>query len=412
MLIRMDAQDDCHRRKEVREVLDAAGAVVREVDGSLVVCAGPAEEALGKWSGLVDRTPIATPYKLVNRAVRPSGTRIHVGGIEIGGDEFFVAAGPCAVENEAQLENAAEAVAAAGARILRGGAFKPRSSPYAFQGLKEKGLELLARAGRRWGMPVVTEVLTAEDVPLVASYADILQIGARNMQNFPLLQAVGRVPNPVLLKRALSGTLDEFLLAAEYIALEGNMNIILCERGIRTFETATRNTLDLAGAVLVGKRTHLPVFVDPSHATGRRELVAPLSAAAAAVGLAGLIVEVHPEPEKALCDGAQSVAAADFRELMDGVESALRARGRRVPDPSPALGADVRLSLETRRLEAQDRMLAGLLAARETTGLRIEQLRSKIGRPPGPPSVDDGWDAKTIGDSWHRLKREIPVRTR
>jgi len=396
------------RRRDVVRTLNTEGAIVREVDGAIVVCRGEAE-AVKRLPGDVERVPIDTPYKLVNRTVRPQGTRVQVGGLEIGGREFVVAAGPCAVEDADQLERAAEAVARAGARVLRGGAFKPRSSPYSFQGLEERGLEMLATIGRRWGMPVVTEVLTAEDVPLVARYADILQIGARNMQNFPLLRAAGRVSNPVLLKRALSGTLEELLLAAEYIALEGNMNIILCERGIRTFESATRNTLDLGGAMWLSERTHLPVFIDPSHATGRRSLVPRLAQAAAS--LSGVIIEVHPEPENALCDGAQSVAADDFPDLMEGVESALRAIGRRAPTPAPRLDVPLALELETRRLASLDRMLTRLFDERTSMGLRIEELRSKIGRPTVVEPRDEGKSHDRDGDSWGRLRGRVPVRT-
>jgi 3-deoxy-7-phosphoheptulonate synthase len=250
------------------------------------------------------------------RGARPEGTRVRVGNVEIGGSEIVVAAGPCSVETEAQVHEAARAVAGAGARLLRGGAFKPRTSPYAFQGLGEEGLRLLAAAGAATGLPVVTEVMTPEDVPLVARYADALQVGARNAQNFALLKALGGAGKPVLLKRGFATTVDELLMSAEYVLAHGNPDVILCERGIRTFETCTRNTLDLNAVVVLKQLTHLPVLVDPSHGTGRRELVAPLSKAALAVGADGLIIEVHPRPEEALSDGAQSLTPDLFGRLM------------------------------------------------------------------------------------------------
>jgi 3-deoxy-7-phosphoheptulonate synthase len=236
--------------------------------------------------------------------------------VVIGGAEFVVAAGPCAVESKDQLMQAAAGVASAGARLLRAGAFKPRTSPYAFQGLGEEGLRLLALAGRSAGLPTVTEVVAAEDIPLVAEYSDALQVGARNMQNFVLLKALGAVGKPVILKRGLSATIDELLNAAEYIVLHGNPRVVLCERGIRTFETATRNTLDLNAVAVLKQLTHLPVIVDPSHGTGRRDLIGPLSHAALAVGADGLLIEVHPAPDSALSDGAQSITPAAFASLM------------------------------------------------------------------------------------------------
>jgi 3-deoxy-7-phosphoheptulonate synthase len=255
-------------------------------------------------------------YKLVARASRPNGSTVSIGNVMIGGAEFVVAAGPCAVESQDQLMQAAVGVASAGARLLRAGAFKPRTSPYAFQGLAEEGLRLLALAGRTTGLPTVTEVLSTEDIPLVARYSDALQVGARNMQNFALLKALGGVGKPVILKRGLSATIDELLMAAEYILLHGNPHVILCERGIRTFETATRNTLDLNAAALLKQLTHLPVIVDPSHGTGRRDLIAPLSHAAVAIGADGILVEVHPKPDSALSDGQQSITPAAFASLM------------------------------------------------------------------------------------------------
>jgi 3-deoxy-7-phosphoheptulonate synthase len=266
--------------------------------------------------GVAQAIPVSKPYKLVGVDVKPERSIIDVAGAKVGGKQFVVMAGPCAVESEAQLLACAHAAKKNGATFLRGGAFKPRSSPYAFQGLKKEGLELLAKARAATGLKVVTEVLSPETVPLVAEYADMLQIGARNMQNFTLLEAVGEQRKPVLLKRGLSATIDELLMAAEYIAARGNYQIILCERGIRTFETQTRNTLDLGAVVVLQKLSHLPVVVDPSHGIGRRDGVIPLARAALAVGADGVIIEIHPEPEKALSDGPQSLTLPMFDRCM------------------------------------------------------------------------------------------------
>ena len=251
-----------------------------------------------------------------------------MGPVEIGGPGFVVVAGPCAVESAGQTESVAAAVAAAGAHLLRGGAFKPRTSPYAFQGLGEEGVTILGRSGTRHGMPVVAEVLDTSQLASMIDHVDVLQVGARNMQNFALLRALGKVRRPVLLKRGFAATVEEWLLAAEYLLDGGNSQVVLCERGIRTFETATRNTLDLASVALVKQRTHLPVLVDPSHATGLRELVIPMSLAAAAAGADGLLVEVHGEPEAALCDGRQALTPALFSELMHRLPPVLAALGR------------------------------------------------------------------------------------
>ncbi|HHV55774.1 MAG TPA: 3-deoxy-7-phosphoheptulonate synthase [Firmicutes bacterium] len=274
--------------------------------------------------------PILQPFKLAGREWKPEPTIVQVGDVRIGSDEFVVMAGPCAVESEAQLIETARAVKAAGARILRGGAYKPRTSPYSFQGLAEEGLRLLALAREETGLPVITEVLSPKDVPLVAEYADILQIGARNMQNFSLLREVAVTKKPVLLKRGLANTVEEWLMAAEYILSGGNHQVILCERGIRTFETATRNTLDLSAVAVAKELSHLPVIVDPSHGTGKRQYVAPLSRAACAVGADGLIIEVHPRPEEALSDGPQSLTPAQFSHLMGELAAVAAAVGRRV----------------------------------------------------------------------------------
>lgn len=260
--------------------------------------------------------PILSPYKLVAAEVHPTRSEVPIGPFSIGGNQLIVMAGPCAVETEEQLMAAAEGVAKAGATVLRGGAFKPRTSPYAFQGLEDEGLAMLAKARSKTGLPIVTEAVDITQVDRVAASSDIIQIGARNMQNFGLLKAVGRKSNAVLLKRGLSATVQEWLMSAEYIMAEGNPNVILCERGIRTFETATRNTLDLSAVALAKSMTHLPVMVDPSHGTGKRSLVAPMSKAAIMAGADGLMIEVHPDPANALSDGDQSLSIPEFETLM------------------------------------------------------------------------------------------------
>lgn len=268
------------------------------------------------------------PYKLASREWQPHNTIVPVGPVLIGGPAVVVIAGPCAVEDEAQIMATAEAARLAGATLLRGGAFKPRTSPYAFRGLGVAALKLLAQAREHTGLPVVTEVMTPQDVALVASYVDMLQIGARNMQNYHLLEEVGRSGMPVLLKRGPSATIEEWLLAAEYILHQGNPNVVLCERGIRTFETATRNTLDLNAVAYAQQATHLPVLVDPSHGTGKRSLVGPLSLASIATGADGLVLEVHPDPDRALSDGPQSLNFPQFAALMGQLTGVITAVGR------------------------------------------------------------------------------------
>ncbi len=274
---------------------------------------------------------ITQPYKLASRAFRPEGTVITLkNGLRIGGPTIAVAAGPCAVESAEQIDLIAAHVASLGARLLRGGAFKPRSSPYSFQGLGEKGLELLRRAADKHHLLVVSEVMDSSQIPLMLSYVDILQVGARNMQNYHLLRALGAVEKPVLLKRGLSATLEELLLSAEYIMSGGNYNVILCERGIRTFETYTRNTLDIAAIPVIQKLSHLPIFADPSHGTGRRDKVSPMARAAVAAGADGLLIEVHNDPERALSDGAQSLYFNQFAQLMAELRAIAPAVGRRL----------------------------------------------------------------------------------
>jgi 3-deoxy-7-phosphoheptulonate synthase len=271
--------------------------------------------------GVQEVIHVSKPYKLVSRDFHPRPTVVKVAGVAVGeGHRPVVVAGPCAVEGEEQLLRAARAVKKAGADMLRGGAFKPRTGPHTFQGLREEGLRILALAREETGLPIVTEVMSPDNVGLVAEYADLLQVGARNMQNFDLLRELGKIRKPVLLKRGMSATVEEFLAAAEYILAEGNPNVILCERGIRTFETATRNTLDLAIVPLVKELTHLPIMVDPSHATGKRSLVSPMAKASLVAGAHGVLVEVHPEPEKALSDGPQSLTVPGFERLMEEIE--------------------------------------------------------------------------------------------
>jgi 3-deoxy-7-phosphoheptulonate synthase len=288
--------------------------------GDVTACLESIESAPGVESAM----RISAPYKFVSREFKKDDSVIKVNGLDIGGEEFVVMAGPCSVESERQIMETAEGVAAAGAQMLRGGAFKPRTSPYDFQGLELEGLKLLRKAKEATGLGIITEVMSDRDVELVAEYADCMQVGARNMQNFALLKSLGACGRPVLLKRGLSSTIKELLMSAEYIVAHGNPSVILCERGIRTFETATRNTCDIAAVPVLNELTHLPVVLDPSHATGKRSLVPALSRAGVAVGADGLIVEVHPCPEKAVSDGAQSLTLEGFRRMMSDLEAYIR----------------------------------------------------------------------------------------
>lgn len=281
---------------------------------------------------------VGRPYKMVARELHPEPTTVEIAGVPVGRQSLTVIAGPCAVENEEQALESARMARRAGASLMRGGAYKPRSSPYAFQGLRERGLEILAACREDTGLPIVTEVLEARDVETVAEVADALQVGARNMQHFPLLREVGQTGKPVVLKRGLSATVEEWLMAAEYIAQQGNTDIILCERGIRTFEPSTRNTLDLAGMVVARDASHLPVIADPSHATGHRHLVSPMARAAVAAGADGIMVEVHPRPEEALCDGPQALTGGDLDTLVAELEALARASGRVVAAAGDAVG--------------------------------------------------------------------------
>ena len=287
-------------------------------------------DSLGALPSIEKLIPIQEPYKLAGKTFKSTPTEINIGDVTIGGKEIIMMAGPCSVENEAQIMDTARAIKKAGAKVLRGGAFKPRTSPYSFQGLQEKGLKLLKKAAQETGLKIVTEVMTPEHVELVGKYTDIFQIGARNMQNFYLLKEVGNSNKPVMLKRGMKATYREFLMAAEYIMSEGNYNVILCERGIRTFEDHTRNTLDLISIPVLKKLTHLPIIIDPSHGTGLRELVAPAVRGAVAMGTDGLLVEVHPEPAKALSDGQQSLDFEEFKQLMDNLKDFAVAADRKI----------------------------------------------------------------------------------
>jgi len=308
----------------VKKIVEAMGLRAEPIPGSMRTAIGVLDNqgyvedsAIRELPGVREVIHVSKPYKLVSRDFHPLGTVVDVAGVKIGDDQKMVMmAGPCSVETEEQMHTAARQVKAAGGHILRGGAFKPRTGPHSFQGLGVPGLEILRDAGRAVGLPVVTEVMRIEQLDVVCEHADMLQIGARNMQNFDLLKEVGKRDHPVLLKRGMSATIEEFLAAAEYIVAEGNSRVVLCERGIRTFEKATRNTLDLSVVPLIRSLSHLPIIVDPSHATGKRPLVPVMARAALVAGAHGLMVEMHPEPEKALCDGAQSLDPQGFETLM------------------------------------------------------------------------------------------------
>ncbi|WP_155347915.1 3-deoxy-7-phosphoheptulonate synthase [Acrocarpospora pleiomorpha] len=327
--------------EDIASVVDTVTArgceayVSQGVSRTIIALSGAVEQ-IGSLDlrGVAEVRRVSAPYKLVSREGHAERSTVWVGPVPIGPGTVTLIAGPCAVESPQQTLEAAQMARAAGAVLLRGGAFKPRTSPYAFQGLGEAGLKILAEVGAETGMPVVTEVVDARDVDLVASYADMLQVGARNAQNFTLLRAVGRSGRPVLLKRGMSGTIEDWLLSAEYIAQQGNLRVVLCERGIRTFETATRNTLDISAVPVAQRLSHLPVLVDPSHSGGHRDLVLPLSRAAIAVGADGIIVDVHPRPSQALCDGAQALVHDDLRELAETV-TAFAPLVNRIPAISP-----------------------------------------------------------------------------
>ena len=325
MIISMKRHATREEIDEVTAIVKHFGYKVHSIEGEERVVIGvvgvgdvtPCLESVESLPQVDNVVRITAPYKFVSKEFRKGKTRVRVNGTEIGGEEFVVIAGPCSVESEDQIMRSAEAVAKAGARLLRGGAFKPRTSPYDFQGLEEEGLKLLQKAKKATGLAIVTEVMGDRDVDLVARYADVMQVGARNMQNFMLLKALGKCGRPVLLKRGLSSSIKELLMSAEYITAHGNPDVILCERGIRTFETATRNTCDISAIPVLNELTHLPVILDPSHATGKRSLVPAVSRAGVAIGADGLIIEAHPAPEKAISDGAQSLDLGQFSRMMD-----------------------------------------------------------------------------------------------
>jgi len=327
-------EDEIQVVVQMVEELDYKAHIIRGVERTVVACVGDERGEkhqlthLESVAGVERVMPVVKSFKLSSREVRPEGSRIKVGNAEIGGKRIAVIAGPCAVESREQVEAAADAVKAAGAHALRGGAFKPRTSPYSFQGMENEGLELLEHAGRRVGLPVVTEIMDPHDIDLVVQHSDMLQVGARNAQNFSLLRRLGRIKKPVLLKRGMSMKLEEFMMAAEYILSEGNPNVVLCERGIRTFETATRNTLDLNAVPLLKEWTHLPVIVDPSHGTGIYNMVAPMALAAIAAGADGLLIEVHPQPDHALSDGPQQLKPSRFADLMKSLRPLAESVGR------------------------------------------------------------------------------------
>jgi 3-deoxy-7-phosphoheptulonate synthase len=337
IVMKEDATDE--QIGAVIEKIEGAGALAHPIKGArltVIGAIGDVEQDVN-IAGLglegqpgVDRVmPILKPYKLASSQMRHGErTVLEIEGRKIGGDHFALIAGPCTVESREQLLETADVVKDAGVAMLRGGAYKPRTSPYAFQGLGQEGLRLLAEARERTGLPIVTELMDARDLEPVLEVADVIQVGARNMQNFPLLAEIGRSGRPVLLKRGLSATLDELLMAAEYVLKEGNPNVMLCERGIRTFENSYRTTLDLQAVPVLKELSHLPVVVDPSHAAGRRSLVAPMSLAAAAAGADGIIVEVHPNPDEALCDGPQALLADDFAEYVASVERVAALAGK------------------------------------------------------------------------------------
>ncbi len=335
ILVVMEKNSTVKHISEVLKIIEDSGCTphVSKGDEKTVIGVvgderGVVTEKIQAMPGVEKIIPTSRPYKLVSREWKQEDTVVKVNGIEVGGKKIIIIAGPCGVEDENQLLEIAFAVKEAGAHMLRGGAFKPRSSPYSFQGLGEKGLELLALAREKTGLAIITEVVNPNQVELVAQYADILQIGARNSQNFSLLQEVGKTNKPVMLKRGMMSNLEEYLMCAEYILANGNYNLILCERGIRTFETYTRNTMDISAIPLIKQLSHLPIFADPSHATGKRALVPPVAKAAVAAGADGLMIEVHNHPEKALSDGAQAILPAEFITLMKDLKAIASVMGR------------------------------------------------------------------------------------
>jgi 3-deoxy-7-phosphoheptulonate synthase len=340
MIVVMKAGSTKEEIQAVIQKAQAMGAQTHPIYGesrTVVALVGDltrvSRETFDAMEGVATTMRIQEPYKLASRSARPDNTVIEVGTVKIGGPDVVIMAGPCSVEGRTEILEQAHAVKEAGAHILRGGAYKPRSSPYSFQGLGVKGLEYLAEAREQTGLPVITEVMTVEALPAVAEYADILQIGARNMQNYGLLQAVGKVSRPVMLKRGMSGTIEELLMCAEYIVSNGNTQVMVCERGIRTYETATRNTFDLNAVPVLKQHTHLPVVADPSHGTGYREYVSAMSRAAVAAGADAVILEVHPDPDHAVSDGRQSIDLKEFASLVVSLRRIAEAIDRKVAPP-------------------------------------------------------------------------------
>jgi 3-deoxy-7-phosphoheptulonate synthase len=349
MVIVMAADATAADMRAIIDRVEAAGgeaSVSRGVSRTIIGLVGDIDQFamlnLDGMRGVSNVMRVSAKHKLVSREHHPQRSVVQVRGVPIGAQTVTLIAGPCAVETPDQTLRAARMAQAAGASLLRGGAFKPRTSPYAFQGLGERGLQILAEVRAETDLPIVTEVVDAHHVDMVAAYVDMLQVGTRNMQNFALLQAVGGVGKPVLLKRGMSATIEEWLMAAEYIAQRGNLDIVLCERGIRTFETATRNTLDISAVPVAQRLSHLPVIVDPSHSGGRRDLVLPLSKAAVAVGADGIIVDVHPQPDMALCDGAQALVEEDLDVLAQAVSELSACTGRRLATQLVMAGAGAR----------------------------------------------------------------------
>ncbi len=350
MIIVLEPTASKEQVSDVVRRIDEAGFGTRQIvgqDQSIIgVLGSPLPDALYETMGLLPGVQqvirVSKRYKLVSRDFHPSNSVIDVGGVKVGGDEIVMIAGPCSVESEDQLLRTAHAVRECGATMLRGGAYKPRTSPYEFRGLGEEGLEILAKAREQTGLKIVTEVLSPADIDLVASYTDVLQIGARNMQNFLLLEVAGQSGKPVLLKRGMSAQIEEWLLAAEYVMAQGNEQVILCERGIRTYETITRNTLDLSAVPVVKRLSHLPIIIDPSHGTGKWYLVPSMMLAGVAAGADGLIVEVHPNPDHAMSDGAQSLTFENFAAAIPGVVSVANAVGRSFK--GSAVGPEVALA--------------------------------------------------------------------
>ncbi len=338
MVVVMEMSSSNQQIEAVNQKLDLLGFRTQMIRGVKRIVIGAVGDRhsddildLQLMPGVEKIVPIMKPYKLVSREAKEDNTVIKVGNVTIGGEDLAIIAGPCAVESRQQFLTAAYQVKHAGGQIIRGGAFKPRTSPYSFQGLEEEGLKILKEASQATGLPVVTEVIDVASLQMALNYVDMIQVGARNMQNFRLLKAVGQTDRPILLKRGMSATIEEWLMAAEYIISEGNGRVVLCERGIRTFETATRNTLDLSAVPLVKRLSHLPIIVDPSHATGDRGLVQPMSMAAIAAGADGLILEMHPEPAKALSDGPQSLTPEELEQVMQQLCLLMPAVGRTLP---------------------------------------------------------------------------------